>query len=151
MWDNVLKCWYNKIWWDFHVQLFNNIPNSEKLSEAARFPFVFFESASLSLLLKGQCHEIFNFWFFHESVSPKHVSIPLRRFRFFSKIRGNIRGSRCQPVSLTPVAITVQALWMVNAAKFTLRTLLALLRPGFLCFLGKILNLAYLACLFYFA
>jgi hypothetical protein len=33
--------------------------------------------------------------FFHESVSPKHVSIPLRPFRIFSKIRGDIRGSRC--------------------------------------------------------
>jgi hypothetical protein len=33
------------------------------------------------------------FGFFHESVSPKHVSIPLRPFRIFSKIRGDIRGS----------------------------------------------------------
>jgi hypothetical protein len=33
--------------------------------------------------------------FFHESVSPKHLSIPLRPFQIFSKIRGNIRGSRC--------------------------------------------------------
>jgi hypothetical protein len=33
--------------------------------------------------------------FFHESVSPKHLSIPLRPFRIFSKIRGDIRGSRC--------------------------------------------------------
>jgi hypothetical protein len=45
--------------------------------------------------LKGQCHEIFDFWFFHESVSPKNLSIPLRPFRIFSKIRGDIRGSRC--------------------------------------------------------
>jgi hypothetical protein len=47
------------------------------------------------LTLKGQCHEIFDFWFFHESVSPKHLSMPLRPFRIFSKIRGDIRGSRC--------------------------------------------------------
>ncbi len=33
--------------------------------------------------------------FFHESVSPKHLSIPVRPFRIFSKIRGDIRGSRC--------------------------------------------------------
>jgi hypothetical protein len=26
--------------------------------------------------LKGQCHEIFDFRFFHESVSPKSLSIP---------------------------------------------------------------------------
>jgi hypothetical protein len=44
--------------------------------------------------LKGQCHEIFCFWFFHESVSPKTLSIPLGPFRIFSKIRGDIRSSR---------------------------------------------------------
>jgi hypothetical protein len=27
----------------------------------------------LSLFLKGQCHEIFDFRFFHESVSPKPI------------------------------------------------------------------------------
>ncbi len=46
------------------------------------------------LNLKGQCHEIFCFWFFHGSVSPQPQSIPLRPFRIFSKIRGDIRGSR---------------------------------------------------------
>jgi hypothetical protein len=45
--------------------------------------------------LKGQCHEIFDFWFFHESVSPKPVSVPLGPFRIFLKIRGDIRKSRC--------------------------------------------------------
>ncbi len=45
--------------------------------------------------LKGQCHEIFDFSFFHESVSPKLLSIPLGQFRIFSKIRGDIR-SRCR-------------------------------------------------------
>jgi hypothetical protein len=44
--------------------------------------------------LKGQCHEIFCIWFFHESVSPKPLSIPLGPFRIFSKIRGDIRSSR---------------------------------------------------------
>ncbi len=33
--------------------------------------------------------------FFHESVSPQPQSIPLRPFRIFSKIRGDIRKSRC--------------------------------------------------------
>ncbi len=33
--------------------------------------------------LKVQCHEIFDFWFFHESVSPKPLSIPLWPYRFF--------------------------------------------------------------------
>jgi hypothetical protein len=45
--------------------------------------------------LKGRCHEIFDFWFFHESVSPKPLSIPLGPFRIFSKIRGDIHSSRC--------------------------------------------------------
>jgi hypothetical protein len=33
--------------------------------------------------------------FFHESVSPKHLSIPLGQFQIFPKIRGDIRSSRC--------------------------------------------------------
>ncbi len=33
------------------------------------------------------------FCFFHESVSPKPLSIPLGSFRIFSKIRGDIRSS----------------------------------------------------------
>ncbi len=33
--------------------------------------------------------------FFHEPVSPKHLSIPIRPFRIFSKIRGDVCGSRC--------------------------------------------------------
>jgi len=31
----------------------------------------------------------------HESVSPKHLSLPLQSFQIFSKICGDIRGSRC--------------------------------------------------------
>jgi hypothetical protein len=53
-------------------------------------------------MLKGQCHEIFDFFdfrffasgFFHGSVSPKPLSIQLGSFRIFSKIRGDIRSSR---------------------------------------------------------
>jgi hypothetical protein len=37
--------------------------------------------------LKGQCLEIFDFRFFHESVSPKPLSIPLGPFRIIYKIR----------------------------------------------------------------
>jgi hypothetical protein len=37
----------------------------------------------------------FCFWFFHESVSPQPQGIPLGPFQFFSKIRGDIRKSRC--------------------------------------------------------
>jgi hypothetical protein len=44
-------------------------------------------------MLKGQCHEILTFGFFHESVSPKPLSIPLGSFLIFSKMRGDIRSS----------------------------------------------------------
>jgi hypothetical protein len=37
------------------------------------------------LHLKGQCHEIFCFWFFYESVSPQPQSVPLGPFRIFFK------------------------------------------------------------------
>jgi hypothetical protein len=43
--------------------------------------------------LKGQCHEIFCFWFFHESVSPQPQSIPVGPFQIYSKIHGDIRKS----------------------------------------------------------
>ncbi len=49
-----------------------------------------------SLVLKGTVSRDFRLLvFFHESVSLKHVSIPLRPFRIFSKIHGDIRGSWC--------------------------------------------------------
>ncbi len=70
--------------------------------------------------IKGQCHEIFCFRFFHKSFSPKSLIITKGSFRIFSKIRGDFRKSRCttgindtshlpggfhwQPVSLIPVA-----------------------------------------------
>jgi hypothetical protein len=66
--------------------------------------------------LKGTVSRDFCFWFFfHESVSPQPQSIPLRPFKIFSKIPGDIRESRCTtgindtksnlpPVSMTPVA-----------------------------------------------
>ncbi len=63
--------------------------------------------------LKGQCHEIFCFWFFINQFPPQ--SIPLGPFRIFLKIRGDISKSRCTtgvndtggklpPVSMTPVS-----------------------------------------------
>ncbi len=54
-----------------------------------------FLSLHIYLPLKGQCHEIFCFWFFHESVSPQPQSIPLGPLQIFSKIPGDIRKSRC--------------------------------------------------------
>jgi hypothetical protein len=56
--------------------------------------FFFIKDSAIKKSVKGQCHEIFDFWFFHESVSPKPLSIPLRPFQIFSKICGDIRSSR---------------------------------------------------------
>jgi hypothetical protein len=44
-----------------------------------------------ALLLKGVWHEICDFSFFHESVFPGPLSIPLGPFQLFSKIRGENR------------------------------------------------------------
>ncbi len=60
-------------------------------SKVKQMPFVL-----LSLtLLKGQCHEIFCFWFFSWISFPHPQSIPLGPFQIFLKIRGDIRKSRC--------------------------------------------------------
>jgi hypothetical protein len=47
-------------------------------------------------MLKGQCYEIFDFWFFSKSVSLKPLIIPLGPFQIFSKIRGDICSTRCK-------------------------------------------------------
>jgi hypothetical protein len=60
--------------------------------------------------LKVQCHEIFDFWLFHESVSPKPLGIPLWPYRFFSKICVDIRSSRCT----TGVIDTGGVPWLAN-------------------------------------
>jgi hypothetical protein len=93
--------------------------------------------------LKGQCHEIFRFWFFfHQSVSPQPQSIPLGPFRIFSKILGDIRSSRLttgavdtggksEKSSIRKILIILLGyLWIVEwthinifAFKFTLRYL----------------------------
>jgi hypothetical protein len=46
------------------------------------------------LCLKGQCHEIFFFWFSSRISFPQALIIPLGPFRIFSKIREDIRSSR---------------------------------------------------------
>jgi hypothetical protein len=52
--------------------------------------------------LKGQCHKIFAFIFFHESVSPKPLSIQLGLF--FWKFAEIFAAQGAPQVSLTPVA-----------------------------------------------
>jgi hypothetical protein len=41
--------------------------------------------------LKRACHKIFDFRFFHESVSSRSLRIPWGPFRIYKKIRGDIR------------------------------------------------------------
>jgi hypothetical protein len=45
--------------------------------------------------LKGQCHEIFDFWFFSSISFPQAYEYTSTAISNFSKIRGDIRGSRC--------------------------------------------------------
>jgi hypothetical protein len=45
--------------------------------------------------IKGQCHEIFCFRFYHESSFPKPLKITLGSFHIFSEIHRDIRNSRC--------------------------------------------------------
>ncbi len=54
--------------------------------------------------IKGQCHEIFCFWFFHESVSPKPLSIPFGPFQFFRKFVEIFAAQGLPPVPTTPEA-----------------------------------------------
>ncbi len=49
----------------------------------------------LRVRLKGQCHEIFCFWFFSWVSFPPAQEYPIRTVSNFSKTRGDIRGARC--------------------------------------------------------
>jgi hypothetical protein len=54
-------------------------------------------------LLKGQCHEIFCFKFFHESPSPKPLIITLGSFQIFLKFAEIFASQSAPSVSTTPV------------------------------------------------
>jgi hypothetical protein len=56
------------------------------------------------LYLKGQCHETFCFWFFHESVSPSPKVFYLDCFKVFRKFAEIFAFQGAPPVSTTPVA-----------------------------------------------
>jgi hypothetical protein len=68
-----------------------------------RYRYVFLRMYELCYIgkhlsgLKGQCHEIFYFWFFHESVSPLPLSILKRSFQIFA-------AQGAPPVPMTQVA-----------------------------------------------
>jgi hypothetical protein len=49
------------------------------------------ETLKTPIPLRDSVTRFFASGFFHESVSPQPQSIPLRPFRIFSKIRGDIR------------------------------------------------------------
>ncbi len=64
-----------------------------------------------NLILKGVCHEVFDFSFFHESVSPGPLSIPSASFRLFRKFAEIIANEFLSVVSMTP-AINCSAVSM---------------------------------------
>ncbi len=55
---------------------------------------------SLCTSLKGQCHNIFYFYFFHETSSPKPLKITLRSFEIFLKIVETFASQGGPPVSM---------------------------------------------------
>ena len=64
----------------------SSIPNGPKFARPC---------FNIAVLVNGTVSRDFRLLvFFHESLSPKHLSIPVRPFQIFSKIRGDIRGSR---------------------------------------------------------
>jgi hypothetical protein len=54
--------------------------------------------------LKGQCHKIFCFRFFHESPCPKSLKITLGQFKFFQNFTEIFSSQGAPPVSTTLVA-----------------------------------------------
>jgi hypothetical protein len=42
---------------------------------------------SLKFCLKGQCHEIFDLWFFHQTIPPRALIHVLKPFRIWIRIR----------------------------------------------------------------
>ncbi len=59
-----------------------------------------YSNNSINKFLKGQCHEIFDFRIFPESVSPRSLSIPLGHFKFFQKLAEAFAALGAPPVSL---------------------------------------------------
>ncbi len=57
-------------------------------------------SGTVNHALNGTWHKILTSGFFHESVSPRLLSIPLGLFLTFSKICGDIHGWMFTPVSM---------------------------------------------------
>jgi hypothetical protein len=47
------------------------------------------------MLLKGQCHEVFDLWFFHQTIPPGALIHGLKHFCIWLRIREVIRQSRC--------------------------------------------------------
>jgi hypothetical protein len=64
-----------------------------KEAQAAPFPVALL--APLEKHQKDSVTRFSTYGFFHESVSPKPLSIPLGPFQIFSKILTDIRSSRC--------------------------------------------------------
>jgi hypothetical protein len=56
--------------------------------EDTNFPRWFWiDPFTILVLLKGQCHEIFDPWFFRQSITPRPLIYTLKYFRFLFRIR----------------------------------------------------------------
>ncbi len=73
---------YKKFW---KSTLYIYVPETEPQGPWLNF------AHTLYVLLKGACHEIFDFSFFSWISFPRPLSIPLGPLRIFLKISGNIR------------------------------------------------------------
>jgi hypothetical protein len=78
---------------DYLEKKLSTLPTLWDIYDAKRKRFTNIQSRNISL--KGQCHEIFCFWFSLWISFPQPRSIPLGPFQIFSNIRGDIRKSRC--------------------------------------------------------
>jgi hypothetical protein len=89
--EQYFRPFYWIIWENTVKQSFSKVGPSEKLTIKT------YRTSFKDVSLKGQCHEIFCFRFFHESSSPKPLKTTLGNlgsFRFFLQNRRDIRKSR---------------------------------------------------------
>jgi hypothetical protein len=56
---------------------------------------------SYRFFLKGQCHEIFDLWFFHQTIPPGALIHGLKHFCIWLRIRGVIDTAGSAAVSMT--------------------------------------------------
>ncbi len=107
-------CWWliSSFWWNlfFSITIFYSFRVTKNHQHPMSFVF--------KVLFKGTVsRDFFESGFFHESVSPKPLSIQLGRFRIFRKFTEIFTAQCWPPVSTTPVA-NLPPVWTTPAANF---------------------------------